>query len=342
MTRAKPPHLHVKFLRRNRVTLSDPMARRLNAFHERIPSISKATLQRIARKDPRILEITPDTFASNVRRTSNLLNAVLPAFFKLARHQPALIYQDPWSLRLKLRRMAKSLDIRPKDLIPTIWRKPTLLSRSDAYFVTAIEAFSARFEIGLAPTRKMFLRHPSLWTVSLSRIEYNVAEAATLLSLSPAAYVKAAVAQPQLFYQNPQTILRNVTDSARNLNIPFPSYLSIVLGQPSLFSRSPLGMHRKARLIKTLLRYTRDERTFEDFLHTAKSALTYSPPHILARCLIARWKLSTTKANTLLTMSNKDATALLRAHLKARMGRAAYPVYKRWKGVGLITTDWKT
>lgn len=342
MSRPKPPHLHIKFLRRNRVTLSDPMAKRLNAFHKRVPSISKATLQRIARKDPRILEITPDTFASNVRRTSNLLNAVLPAFFKLARHQPALIYQNPWSLRLKLRKMAKSLDIRPKELIPTIWRKPTLLSRTDTALVTAIEAFSARFEIGIAQTRKMFLKHPSLWTVSLSKIENNVTEAAKLLSLPSATYIKAALAQPQLFYQNPQTILRNVTDSASNLNIPFPSYLAVVLGQPSLFSRSPLGMHRKARLIKTLLRYTRDVRTFEDFLHTAKSALTYSPPHILARCLIARWRLSTAKANTLLTMSNKDATALLRPHLKMRLGRAAYPVYKRWKEVGLITTDWKT
>lgn len=116
------------------------MAARLDAFHARIPKVSKATLARIARKDSRILEITPDTFASNVARTSDLLNATTAAFFKLAFRQPALIYLDPWSLRLKLRRLAKHFGIRPKDLIPVIWRNPTILTRADEPLIAAIAA----------------------------------------------------------------------------------------------------------------------------------------------------------------------------------------------------------
>lgn len=61
MVQPKPPHLHAKFLSRKRLTLSAPMAKRLDAFHARFPTVSKATLARIARKDSRILEITPDT-----------------------------------------------------------------------------------------------------------------------------------------------------------------------------------------------------------------------------------------------------------------------------------------
>lgn len=337
MSRPKPTHLHVKFLRRNRVTLSDPMAKRLNAFHKRVPSISKATLQRIARKDPRILEITPDTFASNVRRTSNLLNAMLPAFFNLAQHQPALIYQDPWSLRLKIRAIATGLEIRPKGLIPVIWKKPSLLTRSEDSLFSALAAFSEAFAVSPPLARKFFLRHPSLWTVKLATIQDNVATTAGLLAIPVAAYTKAALAQPQLFYQSPHTIFRNVSESALNLGLSAHSYLDIVLAQPSLFARSPDGMRRKARLIKRLMQYTRDERSFEEFLHASKSALTYSPERIIARCLIARWKLSTLKANTLLAMPNKTATGLIRNYLKHRLGANAYPIYKRWKELGLLS-----
>jgi hypothetical protein len=332
-----PRHLLLKSIRRARLTLDDQMEARLNAIHRTLPQISKRKLARIARKDPRILEITPKTFKSNVERTSNLLNALLPAYFKLAQQLPALIYQDPWSLRLKLRRIAKGLHITTKDLMPVIWKKPTLLSRSENSIFSAIDAFASRFDIEPLLARKFFLKHPSLWTVTLVRIEGNITETARLLDIPPAAYIKAALSQPQLFYQSPNTIHRNVTEAARNLNLPFLSYLEIALGQPSLFSRSPDGMRRKARLIKNLMRYTREERSFEEFLHCSKSALTYSPEHIMARCLIARWNLSTQKTGRLLSMPNSTATVILRAHLKDRMGKAAYPVYRRWKSIGMLT-----
>lgn len=339
MVRAKPPHLHAKFLRRSRLTLSEPMEKRLNAFHRKIPSISKATLARIARKDSRILEITPKTFACNVRRTSNLLNATLPAFFTLARSLPALIYQDPWSMRLKLYRIAKGLETRPKDLLPVVRKKPTLLSRSEASLFSAIDEFAARFDVALPAARKYFLRHPSLFSVTLATIEHNIQTTAHLLELPLPLYTKAALAQPQLFYQAPQTILSNITETARNLDIPFHSFLTITLSQPSLMTRSPSGMRRKARLIRYLMHYTRDHRTFEEFLHASKAALTYSPQRILARCIIARLHLSTLRASTLLVMPNKTANLLLRQHLKSRLGAAAYPVYRRWKAAGLLTPD---
>jgi hypothetical protein len=38
-------------------------------------------------------------------------------------------------------------------------------------------------------------------------------------------------------------------------------------------------------------------------------------------------------------MGNKRATTLLRDHLKAIHGRDVYPVYRRWKRLGLITAE---
>lgn len=339
MVRAKPPHLHAKFQRRQRLTLTDPMAKRLDAFQSKFPAISKATLARIARKDARILEITPETFASNVARTANLLNATTAAFFKLAFRQPSLIYQNPWAFRLKIRRMAKGFGKRPKDLIPILWKCPSLLSRTEASLYEAINAFAARFDIEPSLARRIFLKHPPLFTNRLQTLERNVFEAAALLGLPESTHIKSALTLPQLFYQSPQTILSNVSEAARALGLSFNSYLAITVSMPSLYTRSPLAMPRKARLIRHLMRHTKDERSFEEFLHAAKSALTYSSERILARCIIARYGLSGLQANTLLVMSNKTATALLRSHLKARFGSAAYPIYKRWKERGLLTAD---
>lgn len=339
MVRPKPPHLHAKFLSRNRLTLSEPMAARLDAFHARIPKVSKATLARIARKDSRILEITPDTFASNVARTSDLLNATTAAFFKLAFRQPALIYLDPWSLRLKLRRLAKHFGIRPKDLIPVIWRNPTILTRADETLIAAITALAEYLQLAPPLAAKLLLKHPTLFNLKVARIDANLRVTAHLLNVPFAACARAALIQPQLCFQSPHTILRNVTDSARHLGITTDSFVAVAMGMPSLLFRSPDGMARKRRLLMRLLYYTREERTFEQFLHAGKAALTYSPERILARCLIARYRLSGLRAHTLLVMSNKTATALLREHLKLQHGTEAYRIYRRWKQLRLLTTE---
>jgi len=337
MVRKKPLHLHAKYLRRKRLTLSEPMAERLDAFQARFPTISKTTLARIARKDARILEISPDTFESNINRTSGTLNATTAAFFTLAFRQPALLYSDPWSLRLKLRRLSKQLGIRPKELIPVIKRNPAILTRAEDSVLASIVALSDYLQLAQPLATKLFLKHPTLINLKLATIDANLRDAASLLNVPQSAYVRAALNQPQLCFQSPHTIIRNVTDSARHLGIPATSFVAIAMGMPSLLFRAPGGMPRKARLIKRLMHYTRDERTFEEFLHGAKAALTYSPARILARCMIARYRLSELRANTLLAMSNKKATHLLRDHLKRRHGTAVYPVYQRWKHLGLLT-----
>lgn len=339
MTKPKPHHLRKKVLNRKRLTLSKDMKDRLNAFHDRFPSVSRATLARIARKDPRILEISPEKFESNVIRTGNLLNAVPSAFFKLAQTLPALVYQDPKTLRLKTRSLAKKLSMTRKELLPLLWKKPSLLSRTEAALFGAISDFAAHFAIEPLLAQKLFVRYPSLWSVSLPTVIHNLEDMARLLDIPLPIMTRAVFAQPQLFYQKPQTILRNVTDSAHALDLSFSSYLAIALGQPSLLARNPRDMRRKKRLITHLMRYTNDHRTFEDFLHAFKSALTYSPERILARCLIARWKLSSNKTARLLSMPNKTATLLLRAHLKRRNGDTVYPFYQRWKKLGLLTAD---
>lgn len=339
MFRKKPPHLHAKFLRRKRLTLSEPMAERLDAFLERFPRTSKATLARIARKDPRILEISPDKFEDNVARTSNALDATTAAFFKLAFRQPALIYNDPWSLRLKIRSIAKRLDVRPKDLIPILKRNPSILARAEESLFSAIATFGDYFQLSPPLAAKLFLKHPTLINLKIATIDANLRKAALLLNAPYPTYARAALSQPPLCFQSPHSILRNVTHSARHLGITTASFTGIAMDMPSLLYRAPGGMPRKARLIKRLMHYTHDERTFEEFLHAAKAALTYSPERILARCLIARYRLSGLRANTLLAMSNKKATLLLRDHLKRRHGDAVYPVFRRWKELGLLTAD---
>ncbi len=313
------------------------MLKRIDAFHARFPKTSKATLLRIARKDSRFLEITPQCFANNVDRTSNLLNATTEAFFKLAALQPALIYMNPWNLRLRIRRLAKQLGIRPKDLIPVIRRNPAILTRTEDSLLSAIAAIGDYLQINPPLSTKLFLKNPTLINVTIAAIDSNLRTAAHLLNVPYPAYARAAHSQPQLCFQSPHTILRNVTDSARHLGIPATSFVAIAMGMPSLLFRSPGGMSRKARLIKRLMHYTRDPRTFEQFLHATKAALTYSPERILARCLIARYRLSGLRANTLLVMSNKKATLLLRDHLKRRHEHAVYPFYRRWKQIGLLT-----
>lgn len=245
-------------------------------------------------------------------------------------------------MRLKLRRLAKQLGIQPKALIPVIKRNPVILTRVEDSVLAAIAAIAAigdYLHLAQPLAVKLFLKHPTLINLKTTTIDANLRDAARLLNVPCSAYVRAALNQPQLCFQSPHTILRNVTDSARQLGIPATSFVTVAMGMPSLLYRAPGGMPRKARLIKRLMHYTRDERTFEEFLHAAKAALTYSPQRILARCLIARYRLSGLRANTLLAMSNKKATLLLREHLKQRYGDAVYPFYQRWKKRGLLTAD---
>jgi hypothetical protein len=315
------------------------MMERIQEVHALIPDVSLNTFIRIVRKDPRVIEITPKNLLENAGRTGTLLHTTRQEFFKLAFRQPALLFMDPWKLRLKTRSLAKWFGIRPKDLLPVIRKNPALITRAECSIHNVVQAMADHFMLEAILAKRLILKHPTLVNVSIGTIASNLETGARLLEIPLAAYTKAALKQPQLFYQSPHTILRNVAATSKHLGIAQASFVSIALGMPSLLFRSPDGMPRKVRLIRALMHYTRDERTLEEFLHASKAALTYSPERILSRCLIARSRLANGRANTLLAMGNKSATALLRDHLKAIHGRDVYPVYRRWKRLGLITAE---
>ena len=75
--------------------------------------------------------------------------------------------------------------------------------------------------------------------------------AAQLLSIPHAKYVKAALKQPQLFSQSPETINRNIEQAAALLGVDKQTYIEkAALKKPQLFYQSPETILRNASYIR--------------------------------------------------------------------------------------------
>lgn len=337
MNPVKPVRVLKKVKERNRTTLSANMIRRVDAIHAEVSFVSKASIKRIARKDSRILEVTPETLAANIEGTRLLLDVSLRGFFVMAAKLPALLYTRPDGHKLKIEKLALLFNVGIDEMRPVIIKNPALLSRTEHATASSLAAISAILDVAPPLAAKMIMKYPTLINVTPLTIEQNIDKASALLNLPRATYIRACIAQPPLLYLAPRTILANTLRSARLLGLKHDFFVQVALRAPSLLYRSPETLHVKVRLIRRLIFYTKDTRTLHEVLDALPTALTYARARLVARCLIARYRLMQAQPTTLMVMANVKASAVLRAHLMEKHGKDGRRIIRRWMAIGLLS-----
>ena len=86
---------------------------------------------------------------------------------------------------------------------------------------------------------KAALKQPSLFYQKPETLKMNVKTSADLFKISEQEFVKAALRQSQLFYQKPETLKMNIKTSADLFKIPEQEFVKAALRQSPLFFQKP-------------------------------------------------------------------------------------------------------
>lgn len=337
MARPLPKHQTKKFIRRNLDDLDDYMASQVEAYHKAVPWFSRETIVKIAAKDGRILEITPNTFLRNVSAMRDLLQTDDKHFASMMKVMPALGYTSPYANERKLRAIANICNVSVKELLPAIHKNPKLLSRTPAAVGQQIQSLADLLSVDIPYAARVLLKNPSLFNIRVETAVANTKAAAGLLNIKHRIYLQAATAQPPLLYMSPTTILRNTLQASKALSIPHHDYVAIALRAPSLFYRSPEGFPKKGRAISRLMRMTGDNGPIHHLLDVFPMALTYSRARLLSRCLVVRYGLSKASARKLIVTSNRTVSELLKSHLEDTYDKSASAIISRWTSNGMLS-----
>ena len=109
--------------------------------------------------------------------------------------------------------------------------------------------------LGVSPKEwmKAALKQPSLFYQSPETINRNITESADLLGIEDKRdYIKAALRAPSLFYQSPETVNTNIEEATTRLGFTKAQYLDIALRQPPLFYCSPVTVSENFKVVKIL------------------------------------------------------------------------------------------
>ena len=144
---------------------------------------------------------------------------------------------------------------------------------------------------------------PTLTKMGATFMQYSVARESSffdfeskiklsshLIGCDITAFVKAALKNPSLFYQSPETLNGNVEQSATLFGIEKPVFVKAALKNPSLFCQSPETLLRNFRLIKKASDqgYIKTEGDILDDALKKPTSFCYAPANSYLRMIEAR------------------------------------------------------
>ena len=92
------------------------------------------------------------------------------------------------------------------------------------------------------------LKQPQLFCQSPETLDRNITESAKRFGVEKSKFVEVALRQPQLFYQSPETLDKNITESAQRFGVIKTKFVEVALKRPTLFSSLPDTLETKARI----------------------------------------------------------------------------------------------
>ena len=129
----------------------------------------------------------------------------------------------------------------------------------------------------------------------------------------------AALKQPTLFSQKPETLHGNVVESARLMQVSEAAFVAAALKQPQLFCQKPETLHGKLPYCVSIFEALGQKILPAAVFVSFPIALAYSHTHLHARYVLAKLNLRRGGYTSFVTLSAAKAQALITKHFERQI-----------------------